>query len=71
MWGRGGEIGTGRKYGLEVWGKYHSELYVVISGLTIGVAKTALNGLYDRDQQMDGFKVLVVFRSQFDIHTVG
>ena len=32
----------------EIWQKYHSELYAVISALTVGSAKTALKGMYDR-----------------------
>ena len=55
----------------DIWERYHNELYTVISGLTTGTAKTALKGLYDRDRKMDGFKVLVVFQSRFDIQTVG
>ena len=51
--------------------KYRSELYSVISSLTEGSAKTALKGLYDRDRTMDGFKVLAVFQSRFDVQTIG
>ena len=39
--------------GLDIWEKYHNELYTVISALTTGTAKTALKGLYDRDRKMD------------------
>ena len=42
----------------DIWEKYHSELYAVISGWIEGSAKTALKGLHDKDRTMDGFKVL-------------
>ena len=54
-----------------LWENYHSELHAVASGLTEGLAKTALKGLYDRDRAMDGFKALVVFQPRFDIKNVG
>ena len=55
----------------DIWEKYHSELYAVISGLIEGSAKTAFKGLYDKDRIMDGFKYLAAFQSRFDIQTVG
>ena len=55
----------------DIWEKYHSELYAVISGLIEGSAKTAFKGLYDKDRIMDGFKYLAAFQSRFDIQIVG